>query len=129
MIPKPMKDLFVRGPRRAHVMRCKECGLEIWGKTRGHIITSAQSCHNRCHDCGSSLFVPDDIPAIKLEQMYRFLDDEDKIDRLELEHDTMLMEKYGGFGCPCPDCNDGADDENDDGFQYELSDEIRERLK
>jgi hypothetical protein len=98
----------------------------LWFKSKYHYPGNAcPTCETK-----SSLFVPDDISAIKLEQMYRFLDDEDKIDRLELEHDVMLMEKYGGFGsCPCPDCNDGADDENDDGFQYELSDEIRERLK
>ena len=124
MIPKPMKDLFARGPRRAHIMRCKGCSLEIWGKTRGHL----DSFHNKCHNCGSSLFVPDDIPATKLEQMYRFLDDSDKLDHLELEHEA-LMGKYADCGCPCPDCNDDVDDQNDDGFPYEISDEIRERLK
>jgi hypothetical protein len=57
--------------------------------------------------------------------MYRFLDDDEKLECFEEEHDA-LMEKYDGFGCPCTACND---EENDDGFQYELSDEIRERLK
>ena len=113
-------------PKRAIVLKCRNCPLELWLKSKDHYTD------NTCPTCEtkSSLFVPDDIPAIKLEQMYRFLDDEDKIDRLELEHDT-LMEKYNGFGCgcPCTACNDDADDENDDGFQYDLSDEIRERLK
>ena len=124
MIPKPMKDLFTTHPKRAHVLRCRNCSLELWFKSKYHYPG------NVCPTCQtkSSLFVPDDIPAIKLEQMYRFVDDDEKIDRLELEHDA-LMEKYGGFGCPCHACNDGADDENDDGFQYDLSDEIRERLK
>ena len=123
MIPKPMKELFARGPRRAYVLRCRECSLELWFKSKYHYPGNAcPTCETK-----SSLFVPDDISAIKLEQMYRFLDDEDKIDRLELEHDT-LMEKYNGFGCGCP-CDACNDEENDDGFQYELSDEIRERLK
>ena len=124
MIPKPTKDLFATHPKRAHVLRCRNCSLELWFKSKYHYPGNAcPTCETK-----SSLFVPDDISAIKLEQMYRFLDDEDKIDRLELEHDA-LMEKHGGFGCPCDACNDGADDENDDGFQYDLSDEIRERLK
>ena len=124
MIPKPMKELFARGPRRAHVLRCRKCSLELWFKSKYHYPGNAcPTCETK-----SSLFVPDDISAIKLEQMYRFLDDDEKIYCLELEHDA-LMEKYGGFGCPCDACNDGADDENDDGFQYDLSDEIRERLK
>ena len=108
-------------PKRAIILKCRNCPLELWLKSKHHYTD------NTCPACErkSSLFVPDDTPAIKLEQMYRFLDDEDKIDRLELEHDT-LMEKYNGFGCPCAACND---DENDDGFQYDLSDEIRERLK
>ena len=115
---------FLLQPKRAHVIRCRNCSLELWFKSKYH------NPYNVCPTCEtkSSLFVPDDIPAIKLEQIYRFLDDDEKIDHLELEHDA-LMEKYGGFGCPCHACNDGADDENDDGFQYDLSDEIRERLK
>jgi len=113
---------FLLQPKRAHVIRCRNCSLELWFKSKYH------NPYNVCPTCEtkSSLFVPDDIPAIKLEQMYRFLDDEDKIDRLELEHDT-LMEKYNGFGCGCP-CDACNDEENDDGFQYGLSDEIRERL-
>ena len=108
-------------PKRAIVLRCRNCQFESWSKSNGPYAD------NRCPCCETiSLFVPDDIPAIKLEQMYRFLDDEDKIDRLELEHDT-LMEKYNGFGCGCP-CDACNDEENDDGFQYDLSDEIRERL-
>ena len=113
---------FLLQPKRAIVLRCRNCPFELSLKSRDHYTD------NRCPCCETiSLFVPDDIPAIKLEQMYRFLDDEDKIDRLELEHDT-LMEKYNGFGCGCP-CDACNDEENDDGFQYELSDEIRERLK
>ena len=113
---------FLLQPKRAIVLKCRNCPLELWLKSKYHYTD------NTCPACEtkSSLFVPDDIPAIKLEQMYRFLDDEDKIDRLELEHDT-LMEKYNGFGCGCP-CDACNDEENDDGFQYELSDEIRERL-
>ena len=112
-------------PKRAHVIRCRNCSLELWFKSKYH------NPYNVCPTCEtkSSLFVPDDIPAIKLELMYRFLDDDEKLECFEEEHDA-LMEKYGvgKCGCPCHACNDDADDENDDGFQYELSDEIRERL-
>ena len=112
---------FLLQPKRALVIRCRNCSLELWFKSKYH------NPYNVCPTCEtkSSLFVPDDIPAIKLEQMYRFLDDDEKLECFEEEHDA-LMEKYGGFGCPCDACND---DENDDGFQYDLSDEIRERLK
>ena len=112
---------FLLQPKRAHVIRCRNCSLELWFKSKYH------NPYNVCPTCEtkSSLFVPDDIPAIKLEQMYRFLVDDEKIELLDEKHDA-LMEKYGGFGCPCDACND---EENDDGFQYDLSDEIRERLK
>ena len=111
---------FLLRPKRAHVIRCMNCSLELWLKSKHHYTD------NRCPCCETiSLFVPDDIPAIKLEQLYRFIDDDEKLECFEEEHDA-LMEKYGGFGCPCDACND---EENDDGFQYELSDEIRERLK
>ncbi len=112
---------FLLQPKRAHVIRCRNCSLELWFKSKYH------NPYNVCPTCEtkSSLFVPDDIPAIKLEQMYRFLVDDEKFELLDKKHDA-LMEKYGGFGCPCDACND---EENDDGFQYDLSDEIRERLK
>ena len=112
---------FLLQPKRAIVLRCRNCSLELWHKSKHHYTD------NECPTCEakSSLFVPDDIPATKLERMYRFLVDDEKIELLDKEHDA-LMEKYGGFGCPCDACND---DENDDGFQYDLSDEIRERLK
>ena len=112
---------FLLQPKRAIVLRCRNCSLELWHKSKHHYTD------NRCPTCEtkSSLFVPDDIPAIKLEQMYRFLVDDEKIELLDEKHDA-LMEKYGGFGCTCDACND---EENDDGFQYDLSDEIRERLK
>ena len=111
---------FLLQPKRAIVLRCRNCSLELWFKSKHHYT------YNECPTCEtkSSLFVPDDIPAIKLEQMYRFLVDDEKFELLDKKHDA-LMEKYGGFGCPCDACND---EENDDGFQYDLSDEIRERL-
>ena len=117
---------FLLQPKRAIVLKCRNCPLELWLKSKHHYTD------NVCPACEtkSSLFVPDDISAIKLEQMYRFLDDDEKIECLDEEHDV-LMEKYGvgKCGCPCHACNDDVDDENNDGFQYELSDEIRERLK
>ena len=116
---------FLLQPKRAIVLKCRNCPLELWLKSRD-LYTD-----NRCPCCETiSLFVPDDRSAIKLEQMYRFLDDDEKLECLDEEHDN-LMEKYDGFycGCPCTACNNPPDDENDDGFQYDLSDEIRERLK
>ena len=116
---------FLLQPKRAIILKCRNCPLELWLKSK-HGYTD-----NMCPTCETkSLFIgSNDIPAIKLEQMYRFLVDDEKLECFEEEHDA-LMEKYDGFGCgcPCAACNDGADDENDDGFQYDLSDEIRERL-
>ena len=113
-------------PKRAIFLKCRNCPLELWLKSK-HGYTD-----NMCPACETkSLFIgSNDIPAIKLEQMYRFLVDDEKLECFEEEHDS-LMEKYDGFycGCPCTACNNPPDDENDDGFQYKLSDEIRERLK
>ena len=112
---------FLLQPKRAIFLKCRNCPLELWLKSKhGYTDNMCPVCETK-----SSLFVPDDIPAIKLEQMYRFLVDDEKIELLDEKHDA-LMEKYGDFGCPCDACND---EENDDGFQYDLSDEIRERLK
>ena len=90
---------FLLQPKRAHVIRCRNCSLELWFKSKYH------NPYNVCPTCEtkSSLFVPDDIPATKLEQMYRFLVDDEKIELLDKKHDA-LMEKYGGFGCPCDAC-------------------------
>ena len=112
-------------PKRAIVLRCRNCQFELSLKSKYH------NPYNVCPTCEtkSSLFVPDDIPAIKLEQLYRFIDDDEKLELLDEEHDK-LMEKYDGFccGCPCTACNNPLDDVYDDGFQYRLSDETRERL-
>ena len=113
-------------PKRAIVLRCRNCSLELWHKSKDHYT------YNRCPACEtkSSLFVPDDIPATKLEQLYRFIDDDEKLELLDEEHDK-LMEKYDGFycGCPCTACNNPPDDVYDDRFQYRLSDETRESLE
>ena len=117
---------FLLQPKRAIVLRCRNCSLELWHKSKHHYTD------NRCPTCEtkSSLFVPDNIPAIKLEQMYRFLVDDEKIELLDEKHDA-LMEKYDCFycGCPCTACNNPSDDVYDDGFQYRLSDETRESLE
>ena len=113
-------------PKRAIILKCRNCTLELWFKSKDHYT------YNRCPACEtkSSLFVPDDIPAIKLEQMYRFLDDDEKLELLDEEHDE-LMEKYDGFSCSCPctACNNCPDGEDDERFQYRLSDETRESLE
>ena len=111
-------------PKRAIVLRCRNCPFELSLKSKHHYTD------NRCPCCETiSHFVPDDIPAIKLEQLYRFIDDDEKLELLDEEHDE-LMEKYDGFSCSCPctACNNCPDGEDDERFQYRLSDEIRERL-
>ena len=113
-------------PKRAIVLRCRNCAFELSLKSKHHYTD------NRCPCCETkSLFIgSNDIPAIKLEQMYRFLVDDEKLECFEEEHDS-LMEKYDGFycGCPCTACNNSPDDVYDDGFQYRLSDETRESLE
>ena len=111
-------------PKRAIVLRCRNCQFELSLKSKGPYTD------NRCPCCETiSLFVPDDIPATKLEQLYRFIDDDEKLELLDEEHDE-LMEKYDGFSCSCPctACNNCPDGEDDERFQYRLSDETRERL-
>ena len=115
---------FLLQPKRAIVLRCRNCQFELLLKSKGPYAD------NRCPCCEKiSLFVPDYIPAIKLEQLYRFIDDDEKLELLDEEHDE-LMEKYDGFSCSCPctACNNCPDGEDDERFQYRLSDEIRERL-
>ena len=71
-------------PKRAIVLRCRNCQFELSLKSKGPYTD------NRCPCCETiSLFVPDDIPAIKLEQLYRFIDDDEKLELLDEEHDEL----------------------------------------
>ena len=118
------KNLFVKSPKQAYVVRCKECKSEFWSKKKSDLMLSFYP-KNTCPSCKtkSSLFVPDNVPTIKRERMYRFFEDEDKARSVDLMHYELMeewvdeMDYQGHWGDTNP------------GFVFEISEKLQEELK
>ena len=114
-----IKDLFATHPKRAHVLKCHICGSVFWGKTK--IRYPEKMCPN-C-ETKSSLFVPSDISIKEREKMWRFLDDQDKESRDELDRYERMEEKSEEM------YYDGHWGNDNPGFLNEISEKIRENLR
>ena len=81
-----IKDLFAKNPKRAYVVKCKNCEHQFWGKTRFR-YTECPNCEAKC-----LIVNPSEISIKERERMWRFLNDDDMETSAELDHDE-LMEK------------------------------------
>ena len=122
-----IKDLFSIHPKKAHVLKCDTCGSIFWSKDKirspEKMSVEFLSYYGGAHVCPncetkSSLFVPSDISIKEREKMWRFLDEQDKEDRDELEHHELMEEKYANVWHL-----------DNPGFLHEISEKIRENLR
>ena len=117
---KLIKGLFARGPKMAYIFRCKNCETQFSGKRKFSIPK------NICPNCeAGSLFVPSDISIGERVKMYRFLDDSEKRDMLELDHDGLMEERSYEMDMDY----DGYWDDINPGFLHEISEKIKENLR
>ncbi len=103
--------------KMAHVVKCKNCEHQFWGKTKTR--------YSECPNCEAKCLIvnPSDISINERERMWRFLDDDDKETSAELDHDEFMEENfqdmdYEGHWGNAPVIH-----------AYELSEEIREDLR
>jgi len=114
-----IKDLFAKNHKMAHVVMCKNCEHQFWGKTKFRYPK------NMCPNCeAKSLIVnPSDISINERERMWRFLDDEEKDDRSELARHDLIEEKSEEIDY------DGHWGNVNPGFLHETSEKIKEDLR
>ena len=112
-----IKDLFAKNPKRAHVVKCKNCEHQFWGKTRFR--------YPECPNCEAKYLIvnPSEISIKERERMWRFLNDDDMETSAELDHDELMEESFqdmdyeGHWGdTPCA-------------YAHEMAEKVREDLR
>ena len=83
-----IKDLFAKNPKRAHVVICKNCEHQFWGKTKFR--------YPECPNCEAKCLIvnPSEISIKERERMWRFLNDDDMETSAELNHDEFMEESF-----------------------------------
>ena len=112
-----IKDLFAKNPKRAHVVICKNCEHQFWGKTKFR--------YSECPNCETkSLIVnPSEISINEREKMWRFLNDSDKETSAELDHDELMEESSQDIDY------DGHWGDTPHAYAHEMIEEVREDLR
>ena len=112
-----IKDLFAKNPKRAHVVICKNCEHQFWGKTKIR--------YPECPNCEAKCLIvnPSEISIKERERMWRFLNDDDMETSAELDHDELMEESFqdmdyeGHWGdTPCA-------------YAHEMAEKVREDLR
>ena len=112
-----VKGLFGKRFKRAHVVKCKRCEHQFWGKTKIR--------YSECPNCEAKCLIvnPGDISMNERERMWRFLDDEEKDNRSELARHDLIEEKSEEIDY------DGHWGNVNPGFLHETSEKIKEDLR
>ena len=122
-----IKDLFATHPKRAYVLKCHTCESIFWSKDKMRqpekMASEFLSYYGGAHVCPncetkSLLFVPSDITIKDREKMWKFLDNQDKESRDELDRYERMEEKYANVWHL-----------DNPGFLHEISEKIRENLR
>ena len=112
-----IKDLFAKNPKMAHVVMCKNCEHQFWGKTKFR--------YSECPNCEAECLIvnPSQISIKERERMWRFLNDDDMETSAELDHDELMEESFqdmdyeGHWGdTPCA-------------YAHEMAEKVREDLR
>ena len=114
-----IKDLFAKNHKMAHVVMCKNCEHQFWGKTKFR--------YSECPNCETkSLIVnPSEISINERKKMWRFLNDDDKETNAELDHAELVeaslcdldMEYEGHWG------------DEPHAHAHEMAEKVREDLR
>ena len=112
-----IKDLFAKNHKMAHVVMCKNCEHQFWGKTRFR-YTECPNCEAKC-----LIVNPSEISIKERERMWRFLNDDDMETSAELAHNELMEESFqdmdyeGHWGdTPCA-------------YAHEMAEKVREDLR
>ena len=112
-----IKDLFAKNPKMAHVVMCKNCEHQFWGKTKFR--------YPECPNCEAECLIvnPSQISIKERERMWRFLNDDDIETSAELDHDEFMEESFqdmdyeGHWGdTPCA-------------YAHEMAEKVRKDLR
>ena len=116
-----VKDLFAKNPKMAHVVMCKNCEHQFWGKTKFRYPK------NMCPNCEAKFLIvnPSDISIKERERMWRFLDDHDKETSAELTHDEFMEDIL----CEIDMDYEGHWGDTPHACAHEMSEEVREDLR
>ena len=114
-----IKDLFAKNPKMAHVVMCKNCEHQFWGKTKFR--------YSECPNCETkSLIVnPSEISINEREKMWRFLNDSDKETSAELDHDELVEDSL----CELDMEYEGHWGEGPHAYAHEMAEKVREDLR
>ena len=112
-----IKDLFAKNPKRAYVVKCKNCEHQFWGKTKFR--------HPECPNCEAKSLIanPSEISISERERMWRFLNDDDKETRSELAHDEFMEESSQDIDY------DGHWGDTPHAYAHEMAERVREDLR
>ncbi len=110
-------DLSAKNPKRAHVVKCKNCEHQFWGKTKFR--------YPECPNCEAKCLVvnPGDISIKERERMWRFLDDDDKETNAELNHDELMEESFQNMDY------EGHWGDTPHAYAHEMAEKVREDLR
>ena len=117
-----IKDLFAKNPKRAHVVICKNCEHQFWGKTKFRYPK------NMCPNCEAKFLIvnPSDISIKERERMWRFLDDNDKETNAELDdHDELVEDSL----CELDMEYEGHWGDTPHAYAHEMAEKVREDLR
>ena len=114
-----LQHLFAKNPKRAYVVKCKNCEHQFWGKTRFR--------YPECPNCEAKCLVvnPSEISINERERMWRFLDDDDKETNAELDHDELVEDSL----CELDMEYEGHWGDTPHAYAHEMSEEVRENLR
>ena len=116
-----IKDLFAKNPKMAHVVMCKNCEHQFWGKTKFRYPK------NMCPNCEAKFLIvnPSDISIKERERMWRFLDDNDKETNAELDHDELVEDSL----CELDMEYEGHWGDTPHAYAHEMAEKVREDLR
>ena len=112
-----IKDLFAKNPKMAHVVMCKNCEHQFWGKTKIR--------YPECPNCETkSLIVnPSEISIKERERMWRFLNDDDMETSADLDHDELMEESFQDMDY------EGHWGDTPHAYAHEMAEKVREDLR
>ena len=112
-----IKDLFGKNPKMAHVVICKNCEHQFWGKTKFR--------YPACPNCKAKCLIvnPSEISIKERERMWRFLNDDDMETSAELDHDEFMEESFQDMDY------EGHWGDTPHIYAHEMAEKVREDLR
>ena len=103
--------------KMAHVVMCKNCEHQFWGKTKVR--------YSECPNCGAKCLIvnPSEISIKERERMWRFLNDDDMETSADLDHDELMEESFQDMDY------EGHWGDAPRAYAHEVAEKVREDLR